>query len=375
MFTGKYLQSNKIRHVMLNSDYTLFTPGPTQVPAQVLRAIATPPMHHRSDEFRMIFKQTSEKLRYVFQTNQPVIILTCSGTGALESTVVNLFSPGETVLVVNNGRFSDRWIQMIRTFGIDVREIKFAWGKSPTCALLRDVLLATSDVKGVYLTHCETSTGAFTNVGTLAAVIHENSDALVCVDGVSSIGAIEFYFDKWEIDAAITASQKALMCPPGLACVALSDRAISKLKTSSQPKFYFDLNEALLSLDMGTTPWTPSVSLIAGLFTATEMIRDEGISDVWKRHQKIGSVVRNKIEGAGFKIFPECPCDSVTVASFPPDLRPEIFLNNLKTKKGMILGRGQGEYKNKLIRVGHMGWYSEEDINLLFDAIKEITSE
>jgi aspartate aminotransferase-like enzyme len=360
---------------MSDISHTLFTPGPTKVPDVVLQAIARPPLHHRSDEFRELITRVSGHLQYLFQTTGPVLVLTCSGTGAMEATFVNLFSSGERVLVISNGKFSDRWVQMPGIFGLDVVEIKLDWGKSPTSSLMRNVLLAHSDVSAVYLTHCETSTGATTDIKTLSRIVHDNSDALVCVDGVSSVGALEFRFDAWGIDVAVTASQKALMCPPGLACVALSDRALRKIKSSDLPKYYLNLSEALSAHDHGSTPWTPAVSLVAGLDAALAMIRNEEITNVWNRHRTIGTLTRQGIVQAGFKIFPECPSDSVTVASVPSSVLTNNFLNKLKTEKGMILGRGQGKFKDKLIRVGHMGYYFREDINALLNAITAVLLE
>lgn len=359
----------------MTSYYKLFTPGPTQVPHQVLESIAKPTIYHRSDEFKQIYFKTVDRLKYIFQTKHTLVILTCSGTGALESTVVNLFSPGDTLVVINNGKFSGRWVDIIRTYGMNVEEIKLDWGKSPDPEQIKNILNSHPEIKGVYLTHCETSSGAFTDIKIMSAIIHENSDALVCIDGVSSIGALEFYFDDWGIDAAVTASQKALMCPPGLACTALSDRAVKRLTSSRQAKFYFDLKEAIKAGEMGTTPWTPAVSLISGLETATRILENEKIENVWKRHANLGKLARSGVESLGFKIFPQHPSDSVTVFSVPDFFNVNNFLENLKVKKHIILSRGQGEFRDKLIRIGHMGYYYEEDINNLLNSIKEVLSE
>src|ERR1041385_9141905 len=249
----------------------LFTPGPTPVPEQVMLRMAQPIIHHRSPEFNDIVVRVNKNLRYLFQTAQPVLTLTCSGTGGIEASFVNLFSPGDTIISVNGGKFGERWVTMPRTFGLNVIEVKLEWGKSPSIQDIRDALRHHPGAKAVYLTHSETSTGAASDIKALAAAIRSDSSALVCVDGITAIGAHELRFDEWGIDVCVTGSQKGLMIPPGLAFIALSKRAIAAMEASSLPKFYFDLRLALKSHAKNDTPWTPAASLIIGVDTALEM--------------------------------------------------------------------------------------------------------
>ena len=209
----------------------LFTPGPTPVPEQVMLRMAEPIIHHRNPEFLEILARVHENLQYLFQTKQPVVTLTCSGTGGVEATFVSLFSPGDTIIAVNGGKFGERWVKMPKTFGLNAVEIKIPWGTAVQAEQLRETLKRHPAAKAVYLTHSETSTGTATDVKTMAEVIREHSNALVCVDGITAIGAHELRFDEWGIDVCVTGSQKGLMIPPGLAFVALSQRAIDAMQT------------------------------------------------------------------------------------------------------------------------------------------------
>ncbi|MGB2867002.1 MAG: aminotransferase class V-fold PLP-dependent enzyme, partial [Bacteroidota bacterium] len=214
----------------------LFTPGPTPVPESVMLRMAEPIIHHRNPEFNEVLTRVHQNLKYLFQTSQPVLALTCSGTGGVEATFVSLFSPGDTIVSVNGGKFGERWVKMPRVFGLNVVEIKTEWGKAPTEEQIRKALREHPNVKAVYLTHSETSTGTATDIRSLSKITRENSEALVCVDGITAIGAHELRFDEWGIDVCVTGSQKGLMIPPGLAFVALSKRAVAAMETSTLPK-------------------------------------------------------------------------------------------------------------------------------------------
>ena len=235
----------------------LFTPGPTPIPETVMLKMAEPIIHHRNPEFNEILTRVNQNLRYLFQTEQPVLTLTCSGTGGVESTFVSLFSPGDKIISSNGGKFGERWVKLPKAFGLNVVEIKVEWGKAPTEEQILSALKANPDAKAVYLVHSETSTGAATDVKSLSKLIHDNSNALVCVDGITAVGAHELRFDEWGIDVCVTGSQKGLMIPPGLAFVALSKRAIEAIETAKLPRFYFDLKKALKSYADNDTPWTP----------------------------------------------------------------------------------------------------------------------
>ena len=348
----------------------LFTPGPTPVPEKVSLRMAEPIIHHRSPEFRELFARVNTNLQYVFQTSGPVITLASSGTGGVEATFVSLFSPGDTVIAVNGGKFGERWVAMPRTFGLRSIEIKIPWGKAVSAGQLTDALRQHPDAKGVYLTHSETSTGTATDVKLLARIIRDNSDALVCVDGITAIGAHEFRFDEWGIDVCVTGSQKGLMIPPGLAFVALSDRAIRAARTSTLPKFYFDLGRALKALEANDTPWTPAVSLLTGLDVALDMLKREGIEAVWERHRRLAMALRAGIHGLGLNLFSDSPSYAVTPVWLPEGIVWNAFNKGLKIDNGVTAAGGQGDFTGKIFRISHLGYYDDLDMITVVAAIE-----
>jgi aspartate aminotransferase-like enzyme len=338
----------------------LFTPGPTPVPESVMLRMAEPIIHHRHPEFNAIFTRVNENLRYLFQTQQPVLTLASSGTGGVESTFVSLFSPGDTVIAVNGGKFGERWVKMPRT----------EWGKVPTADQIVTALRAHSTAKAVYLVHSETSTGTATDVKTLARVIRENSDALVCIDGITAIGAHELRFDEWGIDVCVTGSQKGLMIPPGLAFVAVSSRAIAAMETSKLPKFYFDLRKALKAYEKNDTPWTPAISLVIGVDAALQMIRAEGVENIWRRHERLAMALRTGIQAIGLRLFSDSPSFAVTPVWMPDGVEWKKFNSTMKEKYGITIAGGQDEFAGRIFRVAHLGYYDELDMITMLSALE-----
>jgi aspartate aminotransferase-like enzyme len=348
----------------------LFTPGPTPIPESVMLKMAEPIIHHRNPEFQEIFTRVNQNLKYLFQTKQPVLTLTCSGTGGMEATFVSLFSAGDSIISVNGGKFGERWVKMPRAFGLNVHEIKNEWGKAPTEAEIRDMLKEVPNAKAVYLTHSETSTGTATDVKALAKVIRENSDALVCVDGITSVGAHELRFDEWGIDVCVTGSQKGLMIPPGLAFVALSERAIKSIQRSNLPKFYFDLRRVLASYEKHDTPFTPAISLIVGLDVALEMIKEEGIENLWKRHRQLALALRAGVKSLGLRLFSDHPSYAVTPVWVPEGIEWQTFNAILKGKYALTIAGGQDSYKGKIFRISHLGYYDHFDMIAMLSALE-----
>lgn len=353
----------------------LFTPGPTPIPETVMLKMAEPIIHHRNPEFQEIFTRVNENLKYLFQTSQPVLTLTCSGTGGMESIFVNLFSPGEKIIVVNGGKFGERWVKLPRNFGIETIEIKNKWGSAPSELEILNALKNNPDAKGVCLVHSETSTGTATDIKNLAKVIKQNSNAMIIVDGITAIGAHEFKFDDWEIDACVTGSQKGLMIPPGLAFVALSKKAIEAIQNSKSPKFYFDLKKALKSIESNDTPFTPAISLIVGVDEALKLIRTEGIENIWKRHELLATALRNGLIAIGLKLFSDFPSFAVTPVWMPEEIEWKKFNKLLKGKYGITVAGGQDDVKDKIFRVSHLGYYDELDMVTVMSAIELSLSE
>ncbi len=348
----------------------LFTPGPTPVPERVLLRMAEPIIHHRHAEFRALMERVEADLRYVFQTAGPVLTLAASGTGAMEATFVSLFSPGDTVIAVNQGKFGERWVRMPRVFGLNAVEIRVPWGKAVSADEVRGVLARHPEVKGVYLTHSETSTGTATDIQEMSRIIRGESSALVCVDGITAIGAHEFRFDAWGVDVCVTGSQKGLMIPPGLSFVAVSPRAVKAMESSTLPKFYFDLRKALASLASFDTPWTPAISLLVGLGAALEMIRAEGIENVWARHRRLALALRAGLEAVGLRLFSDSPSFAVTPVWIPEGVDWKAFNRALKVDNGVTVAGGQEEYRGKIFRISHLGYYDELDMVTVMAAVE-----
>jgi aspartate aminotransferase-like enzyme len=335
--------------------------------------MAEPLIYHRGEEFRMMMERVSTNLRYLFQTESPVLTLTCSGTGGVEATFVSLFSPGEKVIAVNGGKFGERWVEMPRVFGLRCVEIRTPWGKAVEGAALLDALRSHPDARAVYLTHSETSTGTALDIRTLSRIIRDNSDALVCVDGISSVGALELRVDEWGVDVCVTGSQKGLMIPPGLAFVALGKRAVDAIGQSKMPKFYFDLGRALRALEKGDTPWTPAVSLVRGLDVSLSMIREEGIENVWARHERLARGLRAGTTALGLRLFSDSPSSAVTAVRLPPGVDWENFSFSLR-RSGITVAGGQGQFAGKIFRMAHLGYCDELDIMACVAAVERALS-
>lgn len=342
----------------------LFTPGPTPVPENVMLRMAAPIIHHRNPEFMEILTRVHEDLRYLFRTTQPVVVLTCSGTGGMEAAVTSLFRSGDKVITVNGGKFGERWGQLVRIFTGNCVEETVQWGTAIQPERMAELLREHPDAKGVCLTHSETSTGTATDIKTLSTLIREQSDALILVDGITAIGAHEFHFDDWGIDICITGSQKGLMMPPGLALVAVSERAqdIINGHGNHMPHYYLSLKKALKSHAAEDTPFTPAVSLVIGLDEALQMIKTEGIENIWKRHERLASACRQGCSALGMKLFSNSPSFAVTPVWLPEGVDWSAFNKALKQKNGITVAAGQDEYKGKIFRISHLGFYDELDM-------------
>jgi serine---pyruvate transaminase len=348
----------------------LFTPGPTPVPPQVLAAMGEPVVHHRSPDFRPIYERCLARLREVCRTESDVLLFTASGTGAFESAVVNLVSPGEPHLVVSAGSFGERWIAMTSAYGADVDELRYAWGETPDPEDVR-ARLAAREAKAVWIVQSETSTGVVADVQAIAAVAKE-AGALVVVDAVSSLGAVPCETDAWGLDVVVSGSQKALMTPPGLGLAAVSDAALAA--TGSTPRFYFDwqrTRDAQRKLD---APFTPPVSLVTALDVALGMLLEEGLEAVFERHVRLGRAARAGAKAMGLELFsPDEDRSAVVTAVLSPDAAEVI--SGVRNRFGITLAGGQGDLKGKIFRIGHIGWFDVFDITTALAAIEIVLAE
>jgi aspartate aminotransferase-like enzyme len=346
----------------------LFTPGPTAVPAEVLETMARPLIHHRTDAFRAAHCEIIENLRHILKTRNPVVVLSSSGTGAMEAAVVNLTRPGDKVLATVNGKFSDRWAVIARRYAVETVTVETEWGEPVTPETLRAAFRSNPGIAVLFTTHSETSTAVLQDVASFARIGHDHG-ALVVVDGVSSVGAHEVRTDDWGLDAVIGGSQKGVMTPPGAAYISLSPQAITKMEGGRQPCFYFDLLAALASAEKGDTPYTPAISLFLGLQQALRMMREEGIDEVVARHAANAAAVRAAVTALGLRLLSSSPSNAVT-AAVPPEGTASDIVKIMEYRYGVKIAGGQARLKGKIIRLGHLGYYQPSDIQILIAALE-----
>ena len=352
----------------------LFTPGPTPVPPEVLAALAQPIVHHRGPDFRVVYERCLARLKDVFRTDREVLLFTASGTGAFESAIANLVSPGDRVVAVTAGAFGERWVAMGEAFGADVVPLRYEWGETPSPDDLARTLADAGGAKAVFLVHSETSTGVVADIQALAAVARE-AGALSIVDAVSSLGAVPLETDEWELDVVATGSQKALMCPPGLAMTAVSEAAYAAQGTGA--RFYYDWNRTLKAQAAFDAAFTPAVSLVAALDVALGLLLDGGLESAFERHVRLGRACREGIKAMGLELFSpdEDRAAVVTAIRVPEDVDGAELLLLLRDRHGVTLAPGQGALKGKIFRIGHIGWFDVFDITTALAAVELALTE
>lgn len=342
----------------------LFLPGPVPVAQPVLEAMAWPMINHRGPEFAELLARLERGMQPIFGTENNVLFLGSSGTGALETAVANCFSAGDTVLSAPVGVFGKRLADIARTYGCNVEVLETPLGSAVDPTALRERLSRDTNrsIKGVLLTQNETSTGVQNDMEALARAIGDHG-ALTIVDGVSGLGAAPFKMDEWGYDVVVTASQKAIAVPPGIAMVAVSERAWDAIERAAAPRYYFDLRKAREFARKGQTAWTPPISIFYALAVALERFHAEGLEASYARHARYASAIRAAFDALGFTIFSRNDAHSVTVvAATPNSVEPAALLKALRENYGVVLSGGQGELTGKIVRMGTMGDVSESDI-------------
>ena len=349
----------------------LMTPGPTPVPPQVLAALAEPVVHHRGRDFRIVYERCLSRLREVFRTENDVLMFTASGSGAFEAAVANLTSPQDRVLVLSAGNFGERWAAMTRAYGADVVHVQLEWGETPDVDDLRSALNDSGDVSVVYLVHSETSTGVVADVQSLAGAA-KDSGALVVVDAVSSLGAVPLEPDVWGIDVVVSGSQKALMCPPGLAFDSVSPAALEASARATSPRYTFDWERTRKAQAKLDAPFTPAVSLVKALDVALGLLLEEGLDTAFERHARLGRACREGAKAMGLELFsPDEDRSAVVTAIRAPDgVDATDVVSALRDRFGITIAGGQGALKGKVFRIGHIGWFDVFDITTSLAALE-----
>lgn len=340
----------------------LLAPGPVPVPPRVLQAMAMPIIHHRTPQFSRIFEEAEQGLKELFQTRQDVLILAASGTGAMEASVTNTLSPGDEVLVVNAGKFGERWGKIAAAYGVVVHEIKVEWGQAVRAQDVQRMLDEHKGIRAVLMQASETSTTALHPVREIAAITRTR-DVLLVVDGITAVGVIDMPMDDWGIDILVTGSQKALMLPPGLAFLALSERAWERTKTAKTPRFYFDLKRERDNLAKNTTAWTPAITLIIGLRECLSIMKEEGFANIFKRHDRNARATRAAALALELALLaPESPSPAVTGMHVPAGVEGGKLVAYLRDKMGVTFAGGQDHLKGKIVRVAHLGYMGTFDV-------------
>jgi len=349
----------------------LLTPGPTPVPPEVLAALAEPVIHHRARDYREIYERSLVRLAEVYRTRNDVLMFTTSGTGAFESAVANLTSPGDRQLVLSAGNFGERWAGLVSAFGAELVHARLDWGETPEPDDLRSALAEAGDVRVVYLTHSETSTGVVCDVQALASVAKE-AGALVVVDAVSSLGAVPVETDAWDLDVVVSGSQKALMTPPGVAFVSVSAAAFDAAAQSSSPRYVLDWERTRKAQAKLDAPFTPPVSLVRALDVALGLLLDEGLEAAFDRHARLGRACREGAKAMGLELFSpdEERSAVVTAIRAPEGIDATEIVSTLRDRFGITIANGQGDLKGKIFRIGHIGWFDVFDITTALAAVE-----
>jgi aspartate aminotransferase-like enzyme len=348
-------------------------PGPTPIPPAVAEAMARPMINHRGPEFAAMVARITTQLQHFFQTAQPVLGFPSSGSGAMEAAIVNSFSPGDAVLSVTCGAFGNRLAKIAETFGLRVTRHEVEWGRAAEPAGVAEAMSAIPDLRGVLLTHIETSTGSTNDMQALAQGFRgQSGDALILVDAVSSLGCVDLRMDEWDLDVVFTGSQKGWMVPPGLAMIAASERAWEATERATLPRFYWDFRMTRKSLEKGQTPYTPPVSIYYGLDVSLPMMRAEGREAIFARHAAAGALVRGRAQAMGLELFadPAFASNTVTAIRVPESVDAKALTKALREDEGVVIAGGQEHLDGKIIRIGHLGYFTQADLTACMDALE-----
>lgn len=356
----------------------LLTPGPTPVPEITRKLMAEPMFHHRTPRYRKIFGDVSERLKKVFMTQSTVYTFAGSGTLAMEAALVNFHSAGDKILVVENGKFAERFTAIAKAFGLIPISLKIPNGEAVPPVQIDEALKKDPDIKAVCCQLCETSTAVLNDIQAIGAIVSK-TNALLIVDAISGLGADRLEMDNWHVDLVIAGSQKALMLPPGLAFLSVSEKAKARMAAAKLPRFYYDLKHYEKSLKDSDTPWTPALTLVVGLQKTLDLIEQEGIENVLKRCAANAAFTRETLQKMGLKLFSKAHSSTVTAACVPEGIDGEKLCSIMRDEKGVVIAGGQGDQmKGKIVRICHMGAITKKDIEtglkVLDETLKEMKS-
>ncbi|MBU4128944.1 alanine--glyoxylate aminotransferase family protein, partial [bacterium] len=349
----------------------LLIPGPTPIPPRVSKAMTQPMVGHRSPEYSEILKRVFENLKYVFQTENDILVFSSSGTVGMEASIVNLLSPGDKAIALAGGAFGERFVKILKSFGVEVIPLRCEWGEVIDSKLVARELDRNRDIRAVFATLVETSTGVVSDIRSLGKICRERKTLLV-VDAVSGLGVEELRTDDWGVDVVISASQKGLMTPPGLSFISISERAWEASETSRIYRFYWDFKTYREFLEKGQPPYTPPVSLVFGLDEALKMIREKGMEKVWECQKRLAQATREGVKGLDLQLLAKGSfSNGVTAIKIPENIDGLEILKRLREKYGVTLAGGQGQLKGKIFRIGHMGYIQFKDILVALGSLEK----
>jgi serine---pyruvate transaminase len=356
----------------------LITPGPTPVPPEVLSALGEPVIHHRAPRFTEILTEVVAGMKYVYQSENDIMVFAASGTGGMESAVVNVVNPGEKVIVASVGNFGERWKKLTALYGAEVVALDYEWGTKADPADIKKALADNPDAKAVYCQFSETSTGVVNDIKTIGEIVAA-TPAILVVDAISGLGATDLKTDAWHVDICVAGSQKALMVPPGLAYAAVSDKAWAVIHQCRTPRFYFDYVAMRKKMTgaAAQTPYTPAVSLMVGQNAAIKLIREEGLENVFMRHRVLGKACKAGVKALGLELFgPDDPeANSVTAVKVPEGVDGGKIGKIARDKYGVWLAGGQAQLKGKIFRFGHCGYFGHSDITVGLATVEMVLGE
>ncbi len=354
----------------MSFDYLLMTPGPVRIPDEILRSMAEPMIHHRTPAFVKIFSKTLVQLKTVFQTEEPVIIQSCSGSGGMESAVVNTLSPGDEVLVVVSGKFGERWAEMCSEYGARVQALEVPWGQAVIPEEIEKALSVNPKIKAVFCQACETSTAVLHPIREIAKIVSRHANTIFIVDAITAVGVTELPMDEWGLDVVVAGSQKTFMLPTGLSFISFSKKARKYLESATMPRYYFDVRAELTANSNGQTAFSSSVTLINALSHALDIILAKGLKTQIAEFDKLARGLRAGGEALGFKCFAKSPSPSVTAFLTPGGLNSENFRNHLEEKYNLTIMGGQDQLKGKIVRIGTLGDVNDEHVRATLSRIQ-----
>ncbi|MFL5273282.1 MAG: pyridoxal-phosphate-dependent aminotransferase family protein [Anaeromyxobacteraceae bacterium] len=340
----------------------LLTPGPTPVPERIALAMAQPILHHRAPAFEKIFARVREDLKWVFQTKNDVLVFAASGTGAMEGAVTNFLKKGDKAIVVDGGKFGERWWKICKAYGVEPVVIKVEWGKAVTPEQVKKALDENPTAKAVYVQASESSTGVAHPVKEICALTKARENTITVVDAISALGAFNLPMDEWGMDVLLSGSQKALMLPPGLAFAAASEKAWKLAETADLPRFYFNWKKEREMQAKNQTNYTPAVTLLVGLAEVLTWLKEDGLEKVFKRHERMSKAARAAMTAHGMKLFTDSPSLALTTVIAPDGIDTDKLVKVLRDKYGVTLVGGQDQAKGKIFRIAHLGYFDEFDI-------------